>query len=582
MNQPNALSALDTQTPPLPLAVFHLRGTQSEMGAQHGRLLQQIGGWQATAAYYPNMVGQMLRGSALSPVERHWPAVVKPLLDLLAARLERHRPADLRARTDAFMRAAGQGPGAARHVLAMDMFQNAVGLAGMHKLGPFADPWQQRAVPACSTLMAWGAATEDGRLLHARNFDFPGVGIWDMAPAVVFCTPDRGQRYAFATSRGADVPGITAWNESGLTVTAHTRLHRDVSFSGAAIVDLCHDIARKAVTLADAEAIARERPVASTWGLAISSGVQQRAVVIECHATDVAVTGPEGAEPWRTCTNHYLAEQLRPRELAPSPGWSWHTHSRKKRLETAAHAAVAGEPFDVAALFGWLGDGRDADVPEMERVAGGVVAQATSVQSVVVDPQRQMLHLSVGRCPSGRGAALAVPWDWSAPVGVEQRPLDAAVRHAPVSRFEHGEAQTAYRHYLRAAQLEAQGAGIALVHEHLTIAAGTLPDEPTLQLLAGAVALREDDVPRALALFERGLQSEKSPFAQGRLHMWASRAAAHVPDHVRAAHHRDALAQLRHPLLPILQERVAAEVKKPYPLARLRGIALHTLLGDIG
>ena len=153
MIQPDAISAIDTETTPLPLAVFHLRGSQTEMGAQHGRLLQQIGGWHATAAYYPKMVEQMLRGSALRPVERHWPVVVKPLLELLAARLERHRPADLRARTDAFMRAAGQHPREARHVLAMDMFQNAVGLAGRHMLGPFADPWQQRAVPACSTLM---------------------------------------------------------------------------------------------------------------------------------------------------------------------------------------------------------------------------------------------------------------------------------------------------------------------------------------------------------------------------------------------------------------------------------------------
>ncbi len=582
MSQQDALSALDTQTPPLPLAVIHLRGTQSEMGAQHGRLLQQIGGWHATAAYYPNMVEQMLRGSALRPVERHWPRVVKPLLDLLAARLERHRPADLRARTDAFMRAAGQNAREARHVLAMDVFQNAVGLAGRHMLGPFADPWAQRAVPACSTLMAWGPATEDGRLLHARNFDFPGVGVWDMAPAVVFCTPDKGQRYAFATSRGADVPGITAWNESGLTVTAHTRLHRDVAFSGAAIVDLCHDIARRAETLADAEAIARERPVASTWGLAISSGAEQRGVVVECHASGVAVTGPDGDEPWRACTNHYLDEALRERELAPSPGWSWHTHSRKKRLETAAREAVAGESFDVASLFGWLGDGRDADMPELERLAGGVVAQSTSVQSVVVDPQQQMLHLSVGRCPSGRGAVLAVPWDWSAPVGVEERSLQPAVRHAKPSRFDAGDAKVAYRHYLRATQLEAQGGDLTLVHEHVSIAAETLPDEPTLQLLAGAVALRRGDLTGALRLFERGVVAEPSPFPRGRLHMWASRVAAHVPDAAVAARHRAALAKLEHPLLGALQERVATEAKEPYPLAKLRGIALHTLLGDIG
>ena len=400
MTRHDAVSALDADTRPLPLAVVHVRGSQAEMGAQHGRLLRQIGGWEATAAYYPRMVGHMLRGSALSAVERHAPTAMKPVLELLTARLEKHRPADLRARTDAFMRAAGQHPRAARHLLSMDVFQNAVGMAGRHRLGPFAEAWQQRAVPACSTLMAWGPATTDGRLLHARNFDFPGVGVWDMAPTVVFCTPDAGQPYAFATSRGADVPGITAWNASGLTVTAHTRLHRDVAFVGAAIVDLCHDIARKATTLAQAEAIVRERPVASTWGLAVSSAAEQRGTVIECHASGVAVTGPDGDAPWRTCTNHYLAQALQPGELAPSPGWPWHTHSRTKRLETAAREAIAGDPLDVASLFAWLGDGRDADVPELERLAGGVLGQSTSVQSVVVDPDREMLHLSVGRCPA--------------------------------------------------------------------------------------------------------------------------------------------------------------------------------------
>lgn len=582
MTRIQPVSSLDHSVQPLPLAVIHVRGTQVEMGAQHGRLLQQIGGWHATAGYYPQMVEQMLRGAAVRPIDRHWPKLVKPVLDRLAARLERHRPADLRARSEAFMRAAGQDPRLAVHVMAMDVFQNAVGLAGQHKLGPFSDPWQARAVPACSTLMAWGPATEEGRLLHGRNFDFPGVGVWDMAPAVVFCTPDKGQRYAFAASRGADVPGITAWNESGLTVTAHTRLHRDVAFSGAAIVDLCHDIARKATNLKQAEAIVRERPVASTWGLAVSSAADGRAAVIECHATGVAVTTPQDDTPWQTCTNHYLADSLRPRELAPSPGWSWHTHSRRKRLETAARTALAGQPLDVPTLFGWLGDGHDADDPSMQRVAGGVLAQATSVQSVVNDPQRQVLHLSVARCPTGRGAALAVPWDWQAEVGVEERPLDEAVRHARPSRFDEGPARLAHQHYLRAAQLEAQGGDLAELHSHLTQAAAILPDEPTLQLLAGAVALRQGDLPEALRRFEAGIAAERSPFPRGRLHLWASRTAVHVPNLSAAAGHRAALAALQHPLLAVSQERAVAEVQKPYPLAKLRAIALHTLLGDIG
>ena len=52
-------------------------------------------------------------------------------------------------------------------------------------------------------MIAWGDATVDGELLFARNFDFPGVGVWDAAPAFVACAPDGGQRYGFFTTRGA-------------------------------------------------------------------------------------------------------------------------------------------------------------------------------------------------------------------------------------------------------------------------------------------------------------------------------------------------------------------------------------------
>ncbi len=577
-----ALSALDLSAQPLPLAVFHLRGSERDMGAQHGRLLRQVGGWEATAAYYGSMVEQMIRGSAILPQERALPILARPLLNALTRRMEKHRPAELRGRTDAFLQACGQHPGESRHWLAMDVFQNAVGLAGRYDLGPFSDAWMRRAVPACSTLMAWGEATVDGRLLHGRNFDFPGVGVWDAAPAVVFCTPDKGLRYAFATTRGGDTPGVSAWNEAGLTVTPHTRLHREVSFSGAGVVDLCHDIARKASTLAEAEAIVRERTVSSTWGLSISSAAEGRAAVIECHAGGVAVTGPQPGNPWRTCTNHYLSDELRHRELAPSPGWTWHSHSRLKRLEQAATQARAGQPLDVPGLFAWLGDGRDADEPGMERVAGGVLAQATSVQSVVSDPQRRQFHVSVGRCPTGRGGAFVVDWDWDQPVGVEELPIDQAPVHAAVSRFDSGPAQMAHRHYLRAAQLEAQGGDPHEVGFHLATAAELLPDEPTLQLMGGAVALRRGKLDQALALFERGISVEYSGFPLGRLHYWAARTADHLPDRPRAQRHRQALLALEHPLLRDLQGRARDEANKLYPLAKLRGIGLHTLLGDIG
>jgi hypothetical protein len=236
----------------------------------------------------------------------------------------------------------------------------------------------------------------------------------------------------------------------------------------------------------------------------------------------------------------------------------------------------------VPGLFGWLGDGHDADEPGMERVAGGVLAQATSVQSVVSDPQRRQFHLSVGRCPTGRGGAFVVDWDWDQPVGVQELPIDQAPVHATVSRFDSGPGQMAHRHYLRAAQLEAQGGDPHEVGFHLATAAELLPDEPTLQLMGGAVALRRGHLDQALALFERGISVEHSPFPLGRLHFWAARTADHLPDRPRAQGHRHTLLALEHPLLRDLQGRARDDANNRYPLAKLRGIGLHTLLGDIG
>ena len=78
-------------------------------------------------------------------------------------------------------------------------------------------------------------------MLHARNFDFPGVGLWDSGPVVVFCTPEKGLRYGFITTRGADAVGVSAFNEAGLTLTMHTRFHSEVVLKGTGVLDLGHE-----------------------------------------------------------------------------------------------------------------------------------------------------------------------------------------------------------------------------------------------------------------------------------------------------------------------------------------------------
>src|SRR5207253_2904586 len=151
----------------------------------------------------------------------------------------------------------------------MDSMQNCVSLVARAGLGPFAgmktygddvmrpdlrglDHIAARvaasAAPACTSVIVWGSATADGELLFARNFDFPGVGVWDAAPAFVINAPTGGQRYAFFARRGADTAVVTVVNEAGLVLAPHTRWHVGAGFGGAMIIDVVHEIARRAET----------------------------------------------------------------------------------------------------------------------------------------------------------------------------------------------------------------------------------------------------------------------------------------------------------------------------------------------
>ena len=584
-----------------PLALIQLAGAQVAMGQQHGELLRELGGWQAAMDYYPRMIEGLLRGSGASPVERALPVAGRPLLEAALSRMQRRRPDAYLARSRAFSAALGRNPDHARYLQVMDVFQNVVGTIGRLGLGPFADQAACRMPPACSTLAVWGDASADGRLLHARNFDFPGVGIWDRAPALVFCTPEQGLRYGFFTTRGADTPGITAFNEAGICLTVHTRFHEHVRFDGAAIIDLGHDIARRARCLADAVQIANERAVASTWGLLISSASERDAVLIETTSNSVRITCPRTGEPWLACTNHYLNEDLQKKELDLSPGWKMHTGGRLRFLEATAKAGLARGGLDVGACMAMLGSHGDPDLPGRERAAGGVMGQCTGVQSVVVDPERQAIILAVGACPTGRGPWLRVPWRWSDTPG--QRTVSAqelrggalpgqgegavtklqgAQDRDSTGRYSRGTAGAAWASYMEAGRLEAIGAPPAHIAAAVEEAAGIDPDEPTWRLLQAGFHLRAGEPAAALARLERGLEHEHSPFYRGQMLLWAARAAEASGRRSRAMGLRQELLSTRHACLAEHHRAARAEARRPWRAARLRRVVVHVQLADLG
>jgi hypothetical protein len=571
---------------PYPLLVMRLRGSQAAIGAQHGAVLTRHGGYAATNAFYPTMAARMLGLGLPHAARRPTEAIFGALLLAKAMVLHRYRGRrfpEYLARNEAMLAAAGVPKRVAAAMLTMDVLQNTVALLG--RAGAFpAHVAGFAAIPACSSLAAWGGASADGALLHARTFDFPGATIWDHSPAVVFCEPDDGLRYGFVTTRGADLPGVTGFNEAGITLTAHTRFHRDVRFAAPSIADLGHEIIRRARTVSEAVSVAREVGSASTWGLLVSSAAERDAVVIETTGDAVEATrAPRGAAHL-ACTNRYLAPSLQPGEVATSAAFVLDSDARLRRLHERVREAVDG--LTAEDLESLLGDYRAPDAVDLtddvERLSGDCVVSAMGVQAIVAEPDARRIRVSVGRAPAGLGPYVTVPWSWEGPVGEVE--VDAAPRGA-TGRTHRGDALTAEqrsvaRAYAEAAQAHLLGEHPRTVRPLFEELVRRAPREPGFRTVAAHFAVITDDLPAAREHLRVALTLEGGPARRARLLLLQSRVLTALGEAREADALRAALLAMDGAETRPAREEAAGDAKRPVSRGRLRRMAPDVFLID--
>ena len=585
-----------------PLWIARVAGTQAEMGRQHGELIARAGGADATVNHYRDLPALLLGGDVPAPLRPVAGAAIRGLSEALLARLEAARPAPFVERSRAFLAAIGRPASWSRYLAVMDLFQNYVGTAARWGLGPFARPAQRdtalarllaklpgsaraRAVmaaaaqPACSTAIVWGAASADGALRHARNFDFPGIGVWDAAPAMVLCHPDRGQPYGFVTTRGGDTPVVTVWNQAGLVFTTHTRFHQRVSFAGATIVDLVHDLAARAETLADAERIARERPVASTWGIAVSSWRERRAIALEIHAGAVASVAPGPGSDRLIVANRYRDRAMQDGEVTATPAWALHSERRELRLAQLVAEAADRGGATAEDLRAMLVDRVDPDAPGVERQLGGVLAQPCQVHSIVVEPASQTLLLGAAAAPVGEGRWLRIGWSWDGAPGAWE--LEAAVHGAgtavagvvpgtppPSLGVTVVDAGALPRHPASDAVAEALAIDQSS-HDHAAMAdalgraIAAAPGDPSLRLGMTWTLLRLRRWSDAMEAARAGLAHETLPYPRGQLLLWGARAATAAGDRAQASQWRAELGGLGGADLERLRRAAADDERTP-------------------
>ena len=552
------------------LVILDAAGTDPAMGRALGEQSLAAGATPAIVDYYRALPRSLILGAGGGNIdERVLVRALSPALDLLVRRLEAKRPAALRERTRAFIDAIGGDARDARFVNVMDLFQNLVGVAG--RAGVLRHVRRWRVPAACSTLAVWGDATEGGRLLHGRNFDFPGIGVWDAQPTLAFCAPSDGLRYGYVGTLGADVPGVTAFNEAGITVTAHTRLHRRVRFDGRTIVDVGHAIVRGARSLDDAIRIAREVPIASSWGLCVSSARERRAIVLETHGDDLAVVHGD-ARDHLTCTNRYRHPQTQRGEVMLCAGWACSSDGREAVLARGVQRRSA--PLGQACIARILASHEDPDVEGHWRAAGPVPAQACTVQSVVVDHDEGAIHLGVGPAPVSEGPWTTVPLRW----GEGPRTL-----HVDTPTLEVGSAAQlgAYRSFVEATRLAEIASPMAPIEAALRRAEAQAPEDASYAFLLGGCAARAGRWDDALGHFEHAVGREPNAVVRARMRLWAARVAEASGRPSRASEHRRAIAALRDPRVAGVQRDAEEEGARPLSRSTLRRAKLAPEVLDV-
>ena len=538
-----------------PLFMARLAGTQEQMGAQHGRLVAEDAA--RLVAFYRTMPERALVGDLQGVAGTIGRAAARAIATAWQARLARERPPELAARSHAFMEAAlrnGATTTASERealwtIATMDSLQNCVSLVARGKLGPFGNPLAARAAaaaaPACSSVIAWGPATADGELLFSRNFDFPGIGVWDAAPAFVVCAPDGGQRYGFFATRGADTPVVTCVNEAGLVIAPHTRWHVDVKFGGAMIVDLVHDIARRAESLDDAVRIARERHVSSTWGIAIGSAREKSGLVLEIAGPTIEVVRPAPGASFLVCANRYRSPALQAGQVAASAAWANHSERRERRLRSLVENR--GAPLTPETLARFMGDRHDVEAPQIRRRLGGILAQPTNVHCVVVAPAARRALVGVDRAPCCEGTWAELLWTWEGPSGgweigqAHDAGFAATLRTDVVAPHD-----AATLHVQEAARAYESAHDVGAARAAMERAVAAAPADPSLQLAAAWLAYEAGAYDRAIDHARAGLEHENETYRRGQLLLWGARAAQTI-DPAQAIRWTDELSRLAGP-----------------------------------
>ena len=165
---------------------------------------------------------------------------------------------------------------------------------------------------------------------HGRNLDFFGGNIWSGSHEVVVVTPEVGQKFISVSAEGFFSPGITAINESYLSISLHMLYSEEVNKKGVPILNLVYNILLNSSTLDDVrEYLKRSKPI-TAWGLLITDHKSGEVSVFEITGKNFQEYKVDGET--FGYVNKFITE-LKKSEYLFSYLWIENNNNRIKRID---------------------------------------------------------------------------------------------------------------------------------------------------------------------------------------------------------------------------------------------------------
>ena len=247
---------------------------------------------------------------------------------------------------------------------------------------------------SCSSFVASGAATTDGRLIFGRNTDYSGQGRWSENQVIVYYDPEEGNRYVKVSTAGL-IKCNSAMNEHGIVVGGHFMGFSGAEPRGASFTVLENEIMRHADSLEEATKLVKTTKLSGAFGLTLADGKKRRAIALEASPQRLGIRNM--INHTLVMTNYALTKEMVDVDLAAR----YSLAMRNVAGRYIRFQQLIGENFgriDAEKTAAFMGDHIDPFLLQ-ERGTGNTICNQTNVTSVVFQPETGKFWVASGDEP---------------------------------------------------------------------------------------------------------------------------------------------------------------------------------------